>query len=311
MPRISNRPGGVAQNVNPAGPPNGDGGSGAITLRSMGTVLSIRFGGPVAPELGAQAREAVGSVFAAWDTRFSLYRDDSELSRINRGELRLTQASPVLRDCYAAALDWRDRTDGVFTPHRADGVLDLSGVVKALAIEEGGGALRGLGLVDWSLNAGGDVLGAGDQTPGLDWVAGLVDPDDRGLTLAAVPLALPLRAVATSGSAERGDHIWTAVGEGASSGAPRPGRSRCSRGQLVPCRRRAAGRPGLTSVRGRPEWRGPGPAGVGGPLSRVGEGRTVAGAGASCPCLAGRNDHDDGPGWALAASRGRGKRRPR
>ncbi len=216
MPRSSNRPGGVAQNVNPAGPPNGDGGSGAITLRSMGTVLSIRSGGPVAPELGAQAREAVGSVFASWDTRFSLYRDDSELSRINRGELRLTQASPMLRDCYAAALDWRDRTDGVFTPHRADGVLDLSGVVKALAIDEAGGALRGLGLVNWSLNAGGDILVAGDQAPGLDWVAGLVDPDDRGRTLAAVPLALPLRAVATSGSAERGDHIWTAVGDGAS-----------------------------------------------------------------------------------------------
>ncbi len=196
--------------------PDGAGGPAAITLRSMGTVLSIRFGTPVAAELRVHARETVGGVFARWDARFSLYLDDSELSRVNRGQLRLTHASCALRDCYAVALDWRDRTDGVFTPHRADGVLDLSGVVKALAIDEAGGALRGLGLVDWSLNAGGDILVAGDQAPGLDWVTGIVDPDDRARVLAAVPLAVPLRAIATSGSAERGDHIWSSVGEGPS-----------------------------------------------------------------------------------------------
>ena len=216
MPPSSSRPGTVM-------PPDArvsaeDGaGTGALTVTSMGTVLSIRFGRTVDPAAREAARDAVTRVFGRWDARFSLYRDDSELSRINRGELRLTQASPALRDCYALALDWRDRTDGVFTPHRADGVLDLSGVVKALAIDEAGGTLHALGLGDWSLNAGGDVLVAGDQAPGLDWVAGIVDPEDRARTLAVVPLALPLRAVATSGSAERGDHIWSSGSGGASA----------------------------------------------------------------------------------------------
>ncbi|TFD83143.1 FAD:protein FMN transferase [Cryobacterium fucosi] len=182
----------------------------------MGTVLSIRFGGPVGPARRDAARDAIARVFGRWDARFSLYRDDSELSRVNRGELRLTQASVALRDCYALALDWRDRTDGVFTPHRADGVLDLSGVVKALAIDEAGRALSALGQGDWSLNAGGDILVSGDQAPGLDWMAGIADPEDRARSLAVVPLAVPLRAVATSGSAERGDHIWTAVDGGPS-----------------------------------------------------------------------------------------------
>ena len=182
--------------------------TGAFTVTTMGTVLSIRFGRPVDPAARDAARDAIARVFGWWDERFSLYRDDSELSRINRGELRHTQASPALHDCYALALDWRDRTDGVFTPHRADGVLDLSGVVKALAIDEAGGALHALGQGDWSLNAGGDILVAGDQEPGVDWVAGIVDPEDRARLLAVVPLALPLRAVATSGGAERGDHIW-------------------------------------------------------------------------------------------------------
>ncbi len=216
MPRSFSRYGPVMPSGARVSSAEGAAGTDALTVTSMGTVLSIRFGGPVEPASRAAARDAAARVFAGWDSRFSLYRDDSELSRINRGELRLTQASPALRDCYALALDWRDRTDGVFTPHRADGLLDLSGVVKALAIDEAGGALHALGLEDWSLNAGGDILVAGNQAPGLDWVAGIVDPEDRARTLAVVPLARPLRAVATSGSAERGDHIWAFVTGGIS-----------------------------------------------------------------------------------------------
>ncbi|MEB0202042.1 FAD:protein FMN transferase [Cryobacterium sp. 5I3] len=207
----------------------------AQTFETMGTVVSLRIGSTAgggamrdgglgdggtravteaaAPDA---ALAAVRTVFTRWDERFSLYRPDSEISRIARGDIRLTQASAELRDCYAIALDWRDRTDGVFTPHRADGVLDLSGVVKSLAIAEAGEALRGLGLSEWSVNAGGDLLVSGDQSPGQDWVAGIVDPASRHELLASVPLVAPVRAVATSGSAERGEHIWTSAGGGPS-----------------------------------------------------------------------------------------------
>jgi thiamine biosynthesis lipoprotein len=188
----------------------------ALTIESMGTVVSIRLAGAADDASRAAALAAVSGVFRRWDERFSLYRQDSELSRVNRGELRLTEASVTLRDCYAVALDWRDRTDGVFTPHRADGVVDLSGVVKSLAIAEAGDALTELAAGAWSLNAGGDILVHGDQSPGLAWVAAIVDPLDRQALLASVPLAAPLRAVATSGSAERGEHIWSTVEGGLS-----------------------------------------------------------------------------------------------
>ena len=208
------------------------------TFATMGTIVSLRLA-EAATALGdtarADAAQLVETVFRRWDEQFSLYRADSELSRVARGELRLTEASASLRNCYALALDWRDRTQGVFTPHRADGVIDLSGVVKALAIAEAGGALRLSGLTNWSINAGGDVLVGG--VPGdrydegepaenatstghrgtapaavsvhAEWVVAIVDPDDRGDVIARVPLRHPLRAVATSGSAERGEHIWT------------------------------------------------------------------------------------------------------
>ncbi|MDJ0337683.1 FAD:protein FMN transferase [Cryobacterium sp. PH31-O1] len=181
----------------------------ALTFATMGTMVSLRLGDA---EHGATALTAaaqqVETVFRRWDEQFSLYREDSELSRVARGDIRLTAASESLRDCYALALDWRDRTQGVFTPHRGDGVIDLSGVVKALAIAEAGIALTDRGLRNWSINAGGDVLVCGDAL-GHDWVVAIVDPADRGESIASVPLRHPLRAVATSGSAERGQHIWT------------------------------------------------------------------------------------------------------
>ncbi|TFD59980.1 FAD:protein FMN transferase [Cryobacterium suzukii] len=177
----------------------------------MGTVVSVRLG-----DSDADAAELVGTVFRRWDEQFSLYREDSELSRVARGDLRLTAASQSLRDCYALALNWRECTQGVFTPHRADGVIDLSGVVKALAIAEAGAALTACGQANWSINAGGDVLVSADAGH-PEWVVAIVDPGNRGDVIAKVPLGHPLRAVATSGSAERGEHIWTAL-----NGEPSP-----------------------------------------------------------------------------------------
>nr|WP_104128056.1 FAD:protein FMN transferase [Cryobacterium sp. Y57] len=181
----------------------------------MGTVVSLRLG-DFAAAVDCAAVEAVETVFRRWDERFSLYREDSELSRIARGDIRLTEASKSLRTCYALALDWRERTQGVFTPHRADGVIDLSGVVKALAIAEAGAVLTVSSPANWSINAGGDVL-VGGNAGHPEWVVAIVDPGNRSEVIANVPLGYLLRAVATSGSAERGEHIWTAL-----NGEPSP-----------------------------------------------------------------------------------------
>ena len=46
-----------------------------------------------------------------------------------------------MRACYSRALRWRSRTDDAFTPHRPDGVIDLSGIVKAEAMAAAGDVL--------------------------------------------------------------------------------------------------------------------------------------------------------------------------
>ncbi|MDR6906759.1 thiamine biosynthesis lipoprotein [Agromyces sp. 3263] len=184
---------------------------------AMGTVVSVRAGG--SDVVAARATAVAASVFERWDRRCSLYRPDSELSRVARGELALIDASVALRDAYALAVEWRGRTGGAFTPHRADGVIDLNGVVKALAIAEAGEAIAAMGVDEWGVDAGGDVLVSGVRADGSAWIIGIVDPRDPRTLLASMALGGggARRAVATSGTAERGDHIWSPTDVGDAS----------------------------------------------------------------------------------------------
>lgn len=211
----------------------------ARTFTCMGTVISLTVPADTQKAPGAAEEEleaataVVERLFTELDATFSLYRPDSEASRLARGELVLHDASAQMRARYEEAAGWRLLTEGAFTPERPDGALDLSGLIKGHAIKEAGTSLRALGLADWCVNAGGDVLVSGSPTPGSgeSWRAGIVDPADRRTLLAGFPLggAAPVAfaseglasdgggksALATSGSAERGDHIWS-VAAGAS-----------------------------------------------------------------------------------------------
>jgi len=177
---------------------------GVHVFSTMGTVVSIRFAGDnPRGELLAHVEQEFQSI----DAQFSLYREDSEISRLARGELPLTATSDRFRQTYARALEWRGLTNDAFTPHRPDGVIDLSGLVKADAMEAAGSILSSGGAANWVLNAGGDVLACG-RLDGQPWSVGIVDPDDPSAVLGAVDLTPARRAMATSGTAERGEHVW-------------------------------------------------------------------------------------------------------
>jgi thiamine biosynthesis lipoprotein len=168
-----------------------------VTLATMGTIASIRTDAPVPGAALADIRSHLDVL----EQRFSLYRASSELSRVRDGAIALPDASGELRSTYARALEWRRVTDGAFTPHRPDGVVDLSGLVKADAIHAAGQVLDGA-LDRWLVTVGGDVLGRGE------WKVGVVHPDDRTRYVTVVELGDARRAVATSGVAERGEHVW-------------------------------------------------------------------------------------------------------
>lgn len=168
----------------------------------MGTVFSLDVHDPVEPSVIERVTDWLHEV----DARFSTYREDSEISRIGRGELGEPDASPDVREVLALCEQARDVTNGWFDirGHRTDRGLDPSGLVKGWAIDRAGAILAAAGARNWSLNGGGDVLVSGTHD-GKPWRVGVRHPDEAAAIVAV--LEITDLAVATSALYERGDHI--------------------------------------------------------------------------------------------------------
>lgn len=177
---------------------------------AMGTVVSLRI-----PDTHEHSRgpavEGVTRVIDSLEREYSLYMDDSPISQLARGEVTLESMSADFRDTYSRAIEWRNDTGGAFTPHRGDGVIDLSGIVKADAIAAGAVVLRAHGITHFSLNFGGDIIVAGDART---WPIAIGHPTDTLGIVATVELNSTWCAIATSGTGDRGEHIWRSVTSG-------------------------------------------------------------------------------------------------
>ena len=140
------------------------------------------------------------------DARFSVYRPDSEVSAVNRGELGPAAFSTDLAETIALGEDAERASGGAFRIHRPDRTLDLDGVVKGWAAARAAGELRARGVRRFCLNAGGDIaVGDGPDEASAAWNVGVRTPADPAAMLAVLSVANA--AVATSGAYERGAHI--------------------------------------------------------------------------------------------------------
>jgi thiamine biosynthesis lipoprotein len=175
----------------------------ALVEHVMGTVVSLDVRGVDA----ALARQAFGRL-VLWlrevDERFSTYRQDSEIRRIDAGELAAAAASADVRYVLHRCAALRLATGGAFDEY-ASGSLDPSAFVKGWAAERGADLLQAEGLRDFSLNAGGDVVVRGGALPMPTWRIGIQHPYDRRALAATI--AITDGAIATSGLYERGDHL--------------------------------------------------------------------------------------------------------
>jgi thiamine biosynthesis lipoprotein len=180
----------------------------------MGLPISVHVRGPKAR--GPQVTTAVAGLFTALrtdDARFSLWKPNSPASRIRRGELNLMDADHRLREAAALCDEATRRTGGSFSAWLPgpDSCLtfDPTGLVKGWAVEQAFDALverlAKLGHHDVLVSAGGDVVVSCARIDTPDWQIGVQDPRDRTRTLLTIPLRRG--AVATSGTAARGQHI--------------------------------------------------------------------------------------------------------
>lgn len=175
-------------------------------FRAMGCDVAVAGGDP----------GIVEHVLECWESAFSLFRPQSELSRVNRSPARVLRVSALFAEAVGVALDMAAETEGLVDPtlrgrwtevvisgqmlSRPVGLeLDLNGVVKALAVDEATATLDRPGFV----SVGGDLA-----------VRGPVDVALPGNGVIRVVSG----GIATSGTASRGAHLVdTATGRASDS----------------------------------------------------------------------------------------------
>jgi FAD:protein FMN transferase len=166
-------------------------------------IMGMPIGIDVADADGADIEPAF-----AWlreiDAIFSTYRDDSDISRLDRGEVSLAVCRPEVDEVLTRCLALERATGGFFSV-RAAGRLDPSGLVKGWAVAGAADRLAAVGIESFCINAGGDVIARGRPEPDRRWRVGIRHPVDLD-RLAAV-VAVEDLGVATSGEYERGAHI--------------------------------------------------------------------------------------------------------
>jgi thiamine biosynthesis lipoprotein len=140
------------------------------------------------------------------DATFSTYKEDSEISRINRGELSIEAAHPDVREVLDRCEELRHETSGYFDARPvSEDVLDPSGLVKGWSVDRAAAILDEAGARNYAVNVAGDMLLRGRAIPDDSWRVGIQHPIERD-KIAKVVAANDL-AVATSGAYARGDHV--------------------------------------------------------------------------------------------------------
>lgn len=193
----------------------------------MGTVCEITAYGP-------RVQEAIGAAFseiARWDRVISLYKEESELSALNRRGGSPFRCSESLWEAVSLALDFARRSEGAFDPTVLPAIrrgpsalksigyrkaacdarsreisftvpgmaLDLGGIGKGIALDHAASIMRGLGVEAALINFGGQIYALGSPPGAAGWrvkVPGL----ERELLVRNA-------SVSTSGNAERPGHI--------------------------------------------------------------------------------------------------------
>lgn len=161
----------------------------------MGFPVSLRVDDEGIPE---SAADAVFAWLREVDTRFSPFKPDSEVSRLDRGEV--ADLSEDLTEILGLCEHYRAATGGAFDVRLPGRGFDPCAVVKGWSVQRAAELLTAAGAQRFVVNAGGDVVAAGGP-----WRVGVRHPEhaDRLCTV----LALTDGAVATSARYERGDHI--------------------------------------------------------------------------------------------------------
>jgi thiamine biosynthesis lipoprotein len=175
----------------------------------MGTVASVHVHDTVDVALADAAIAEMWCELDRLEEVFSTYRPTSEISRINRGELHVLDASPEVLEVVDACTWLEHASRGAFRARRpGDEIVDPAGFVKGWAAELASKCLDRAGLGNWYLSVGGDIQTRGTAHDGSPWRIAIADPNGDDPRVIRALVEVDGLAVATSGTAARGRHLW-------------------------------------------------------------------------------------------------------
>jgi FAD:protein FMN transferase len=158
----------------------------------------------VDPNVTEAAIENVFAYFRYVDDTFSIYKESSEISKINRGELGEEAFSDDMKTILALSEQTKQETRGYFDIQH-NGIADPSGIVKGWAIFQAAQMLQDAGWSNFYIDAGGDIQVSGTKG-GNPWRIGIRNPFNRKENVKV--LSITEKGIATSGTAIRGQHIY-------------------------------------------------------------------------------------------------------
>jgi thiamine biosynthesis lipoprotein len=164
----------------------------------MGMPIAVEIRGE--EERAQELTERVFAWFGEVDQTFSTYKPDSAISRINSGTLGVHDAPTVVQQVLQKCEEAKKYTSGFFDVWH-NGRLDPSGYVKGWSVWEAAQLVEQGGGQDYYIDAGGDI-----QAQGGPWRVGIRNPFARDQIVKVLEVADG--AVATSGTYERGRHIY-------------------------------------------------------------------------------------------------------
>jgi thiamine biosynthesis lipoprotein len=168
------------------------------------------MGMPVAIEIADlnAKREVFEKVFdylISVDERFSVYKKNSEITLYNEGKISKENLSEEMKKVLELSEETKNKTDGFFDIAH-EGKIDPSGLVKGWAIYNASKILRQMGFNNFYVEIAGDIEVAGLNSEGKKWAIGIRNPFNKKENVKVVYLSD--RGIATSGTAERGQHIY-------------------------------------------------------------------------------------------------------
>jgi thiamine biosynthesis lipoprotein len=169
----------------------------------MGMTVRIEIADPeVDPEIFAE----IFGYFEAVDKRFSTFKTDSEISKINRAEIEKKDWSPEMQEVFKLAEKTKKEADGYFDIRKQDGQYDPSGIVKGWAIWQAAGILKKEGYRNFYIDIGGDIEACGKNQENQPWTIGIRNPLKPAEIIKKI--AVENKGVATSGTYVHKNHIY-------------------------------------------------------------------------------------------------------